>query len=269
MSAEILRQQIKDPSDRIIVAYDGLGWPEIIETANEVGQFTGYGKTNSAHVRSGADHAVSKLTEAGMLTMLDSKFHDIPQTVGLSVREATLSGASLITVHASGGLAMLKAAKEGRVKGLEDQKDVFKRALSDNLGHILGITVLTSLDSNDCYSIFGIDPTDEDGIKKKVVQFANMALEAGITGVVCSPLEARAIRANANLDPLLVVTPGITPSYAVTAGDQKRTSSPVDAINEGVDLIVVGRGIIKARDYGLNRVQAAQEIALEIAEATR
>lgn len=269
MSAEIIRNQITNPGDRIIVAYDGLVWSDIIETANEVGQYTGYGKTNSAHVRTGADFTVDSLAKAGMFTMLDSKFHDIPETVKDSVRNATFSGASLVTIHASGGLNMLKSAQAGRELGLSEQTDVFKRQASENLGHVLGITVLTSLDHEDCVSIFGIDPNDEDAITKKVVDFAYLALEAGIAGIVCSPLEARAIRANANFDPLLVVAPGITPSFGQKAGDQKRTASPADAINDGVDLIVVGRGIIKAENYGLTRAQAAQEIANEISGALK
>lgn len=265
MSVEAFREQLVLPKDRIIVAYDGLTWPEVIEVANEIGGETGFGKTNSANVRAGADYAVRTLAEAGMHTMLDYKFHDIPQTVEYSVKEATLAGGSLITVHASGGVKMMQGAVKGRNEGLRQQTDVFKRAVEDKTGLILGITVLTSLDTEDCVSIFGTE-LSEEAVTKKVLQFAHMAQDAGIDGIVCSPLEARAIRANSNLDSLLIVTPGMTPKFAEKAGDQKRTASPRDAMNDGVDLVVVGRGLLRAREYGLTRPEASQAVAQEIAE---
>jgi orotidine-5'-phosphate decarboxylase len=269
VAENIFRSELINPSDRIIVAYDGMGWDEILATADEVGPLTGFGKTNSAHVRPGADFAIDQLAAAGQLTMLDSKFHDIPRTVALSVGEATRAGASLITVHASGGPAMLAAAVKGAEAGRADIIDVYKRRSLSKIGGVLGITVLTSLDPVDCESIFGIPVDDEDGIKNKVLQFANFALDAGLTGIVCSPLEAEAIRANSNFDPLLVVTPGITPEFAVTEGDQKRTTSARDAINFGADLVVVGSAINNAGKYSLTKAEAARAIGEEIAEALR
>lgn len=264
MAENIFRAELVNPSDRIIVAYDGMKWPQIDVTAAEVGPLTGLGKTNAANVRSGGDFAVDHLASAGQLTMLDYKFHDIPPTVKNSVKEATLAGGSLITVHASGGVKMLEAAREGAEEGRREITDVFKRRSVSKLGHVLGITVLTSLDAVDCESIFGIPKEDEDGIKKKVVQFAHMVLDAGLTGIVCSPLEATAIRANSNFDSLLVVTPGITPAFAKTAGDQKRTTNATEAINNGADLVVIGRAINDAADYGLTKSEAAIETAAEL-----
>lgn len=264
MAENVFRNELVLPTDRTIVAYDGLEWPQIVETAGEVGQLTGLGKTNSAHVRPGADYAVDTLAAQGQLTMLDFKFHDIPDTVQRSVREATMAGGSLITVHASGGPAMLEAAVKGAQEGREAVPDIFRQRSLPKLGHVLGITVLTSLDATDCESIFGIPQDDTDGIKKKVVQFAHFALDAGLTGIVCSPLEARAVRANSNFDPLLVVTPAITPEFATKASDQKRSTNARQAMNDGVDLIVVGRAINKAGDYGLTKAEAAQAIGEEM-----
>ncbi|MCA9337415.1 orotidine-5'-phosphate decarboxylase [Candidatus Saccharibacteria bacterium] len=264
MTGSEFREQLTEASDRIIVAYDGMEWDQIMATAEEVGPYTGLGKTNSAHVRPGADFAVDQLGSTGQFTMLDSKFHDIPRTVELSVREATLAGASLVTVHAGGGQAMLEAAVKGAEEGRNDQRDAFKRQASGRLGGVLGITVLTSLDAEDCFSIFGIPKEDEDGIKKKVVEFTHMALDAGLTGIVCSPLETEAIRANSNFDSLLVVNPGITPDHAKKEGDQKRTTNATQAIEAGADFVVVGGGINKAADYGITKAEAAQKISAEV-----
>jgi orotidine-5'-phosphate decarboxylase len=198
------------------------------------------------------------------LAMIDSKFHDIPQTVHDSVKEATAAGAGLITVHASGGPEMLEAAARGARHGLTEVSGDLKDQFGHKLGLVLGITVLTSLDTEVCESIFGIPQGDKEGIKKKVIQFARMAVDAGLAGVVCSPLEAQALRDKTAFDDLLVVTPGITPTFAVQAGDQKRSTNAIDAMRYGADLVVVGRGINKAADYGLTKLEAARHIAEEI-----
>ncbi len=263
--AEVFRSELVLPTDRTIVAYDGMKWPEIMATAEEVGPYTGIGKTNSAHVRPGGEYAVDKLASLGQLTMLDSKFHDIPETVRLSVKEATLAGGSLITVHASGGQKMLNAAAKGAQEGRDEITDVFKKRALPMLGHVLGITVLTSLE-DEAFSIFNLDPEDTDAIQKKVIEFAHMALEAGLTGIVCSPLEAEALREISDFDSLLIVTPGITPIFAKTADDQKRTTNAIEAFERGADLIVVGRGINKAADYGLTKAEAATAVGEESAE---
>lgn len=266
MSENVYRDQLITPGDRVISALDNMTWEEAFAQMGEIGEFIGMGKTNSLHKRRGSDYAVNALAENGLYTMLDDKCHDIPETVEGEVRELTLSGASLITVHAGGGQAMLEAAIKGRDEGRKLDRNVFHHAAIDRIGGVLGITVLTSLDSDDCESIFGIPKSDTDGIKKKVVQFANMALEAGLDGIVCSALELDAIRGNSNFDRLLAVVPGITPSFAKKAGDQKRTVSPREAINSGADLIVVGRGINKAGDYGLSKADAAKAVAEEVKE---
>lgn len=219
----------------------------------------------SLHQRIGTDFAVRTLGEYGLYTMLDGKYHDIPETVEGHVREATLAGASLITVHASGGYNMLTAAVKGRDKGRELTRDVFRQAAINRIGGVLGVTVLTSL-QEECYSIFDIPHDDIGGIQKKVIQFAHMALDAGLDGIVCSAFELEAVCRNSNFDGLLKVVPGITPTFAQKAGDQKRTASPKDAINRGADLIVVGRAINNASDYSLTKAEAVQAVVEEIKE---
>ncbi len=259
MSENVYRSQLVEPGDRVISALDNMPWVEAIDQIGEIGSHIGMGKTNSLHQRLGSDYAVATLAENGLYTMLDGKYHDIPETVEAHVREVTQSGASLITVHASGGLNMLKAAVKGRDKGRELITDVFKRSSIDRIGGILGITVLTSL-KDECESIYGEDA------RTKVVEFAHLALEAKLDGIVCSTEELEAIRANSNFDNLLTVVPGITPKFAKKAQDQKRTGTPAAAIQAGADLIVVGRGINKAADYGMTKAEAAQAIAEEVRE---
>lgn len=265
MSGHVLREQLVLPSDRIIVAYDGMDWPEIINTASEIGQFTGMGKTNSKHVRSGANHAVWALSENGQRTMLDSKFNDIPGTVEDSLYEATLAGASLVTVHASGGVEMMRGAVKGRDRAREWFLKDDSNYNTSMVGNVLGITVLTSL-GDEAYSIFGLDRDDKDAIRKKVVEFAHMAVDAGLDGIVCSPLETEAIRSHGEFNGLLVVNPGITPIFANTAADQKRTTNAKQAIEAGADFVVIGRGLNKAADYGMTKKEAAVAVGEEIKE---
>lgn len=270
VGAEVFRQGLVNPADHIIVAYDGMPWHDIRVTGHEVGEFTGMGKTNSAHVRRGVDRVVTILDGFDQESMLDSKFHDIPETVALSVQAATEAGGSLITVHASGGFNMLEAAVRGAAIGrsnLEEDIREGRRTPVDisRVGHVLGITVLTSL-QDEAYSIFGLDPEDTGAITKKVLEFTHMASDAGLTGVVCSPLEARAVREDPDLNHMLVVTPAITPRFAKKAGDQKRTTNAVEAIGDGADLIVVGRGINKAADYNLSKARASQLVGDEVGE---
>jgi orotidine-5'-phosphate decarboxylase len=119
---------------------------------------------------------------------------------------------------------------------------------------------MTSYDKEDCQSIYGDTP------EKKVVQFAETAAEAGLDGIVCSPKELKAIRAISEFDDLLTVVPGITPEWAKKPDDQKRISTPTEAITDGADFLVIGRAIIKPPE-DIPRDEAAQRIAQEIKEA--
>lgn len=228
-------------------------------TMQEVGPNVGMGKANSLAQRYGWEHAVRTIADLGAFTMADGKFHDIPETVRLHVKEVTECGASLITVHASGGETMLKAALEGRNQGRDALVNPFLRACRSRLGGILGITVLTSLD-DECYSIFGV------GSEEKVAQFARMAASAGVDGIVCSGKELDALRNVPDLDDLLTVVPGITPEWAKKPGDQKRVVTPTEAIQSGADYIVVGRAITQPPP-GMSRAEAAERIAIEVGEA--
>ena len=165
---------------------------------------------------------------------LDLKFHDIPNTVARDVGMMTKHGAHMINMHASGGFEMMQAAR----KSAED-------AAAENgipMPILLGVTVLTSIDETGFQRSFG----SERGLTKQVVYLAQLAQEAGLNGVVASPLEIEPIR-NACGDDFVIVTPGIRPKWSET-GDQRRITTPAEAIRRGTDYIVVGRPIIEAED---------------------
>jgi orotidine-5'-phosphate decarboxylase len=159
---------------------------------------------------------------------LDLKLHDIPAQVGGALRAAADTGARFTTVHAFGGAAMLEAAVEAAPPEMM----------------VLAVTVLTSLGSDDVTSLGMSDPAD-----KTVLRLADLARDAGIPGLVCSPHEVAALRERygpAPSGPVLVV-PGIRPQGS-EVDDQRRTLGPAEAVAAGADLLVVGRPITGAED---------------------
>lgn len=169
----------------------------------------------------------------GLPVFLDLKFHDIPNTVAGAVRAACAARPSLLTVHASGGRAMLRAAAEAAADGA--RLHVTERP------QVVAVTVLTSLDAADLSDIGVTRAVDE-----QVVALAGLAKEVHLDGVVCSPLEVAALRAACGSRFKLVV-PGIRPSWA-GGDDQKRTMTPAEAMAAGADILVIGRPITGAPD---------------------
>jgi orotidine-5'-phosphate decarboxylase len=183
-----------------------------------------------AHGRAAVD-AVRKL---GLPIFLDLKLHDIPQTVEGAARGVSALGIEFVTVHASGGAEMIRAAR---------------RALPRT--KLLAVTALTSLAPEDL---------DAVGLARDAVpRLAMLAVGAGADGVVCSPQEVGALRKLLGPSPILVV-PGIRPKGAA-AGDQRRTGTPAQAVRDGASILVVGRPLRDASDPAA----AADEIAREIA----
>ena len=180
--------------------------------------------------------------DPGARIFLDLKFHDIPATVDRAMRSAAGLGVDLLTVHCSGGLALLRAAAAWQEGG----------------PRVLGVTVLTSLTARDLEET-GIDPSYRDPARL-VLHRARLARLAGCAGVVCSGLEAGAVRDEFGPS-FLIVTPGIR-SAGSSPGDQRRVVTPSEAIRLGADYIVVGRPIREAPDP----VEAAARIAAEVEE---
>jgi len=187
--------------------------------------------------------AVEAVKTVSLPVFLDLKLHDIPSTVEAAARGAAGLGAVLITVHASGGAAMIRAARRGLEAGA-------KGALPPKL---LAVTVLTSLVEDDLGAV-GISGSPADA----ALRLARLALQAGADGVVCSPAEVGLLRRELGPGPLLVV-PGIRPAGAASH-DQRRTGSAREAVRAGASLVVVGRPLREAADP----VAAADALAREM-----
>jgi orotidine-5'-phosphate decarboxylase len=175
---------------------------------------------------------VREIEALGASVFLDLKFHDIPATVEGSVRAATALGVSMMTIHTSGGIAMMRAA--AGAASAESKRLGIERPL------IVGVTVLTSLSGEDLARTFGTTRA----VKDLVMRLAAQAREAGLDGVVASVEEARSVKEALGAD-FKVVTPGIRPAGA-GVGDQKRVATPRAAREAGSDFLVVGRPIIEA-----------------------
>ncbi|MGB8800319.1 MAG: orotidine-5'-phosphate decarboxylase [Candidatus Acidiferrales bacterium] len=203
-------------------------------------------KVGSQLFTSEGPRAVIKLADLGYDIFLDLKFHDIPNTVGHAVAAAVrLPRVRLMTLHASGGLAVMRAAREAA-------------GTKKNRPALLAVTVLTSFDEATLREI-GM----EGSLGSRVVALARLARTAGMDGVVCSALEASTVRREFGPD-FKILVPGVRPASAAT-NDQSRIATPGDAVRAGADYLVVGRPITAAA----NPRAAALEIAAEIAGAER
>jgi orotidine-5'-phosphate decarboxylase len=177
---------------------------------------------------------------------LDLKLHDIPRTVGRAVKSAGRHGVQLMTIHAGGGRAMIEAAAQAA------------HEFGENRPKIIAVTALTSLQQHDLNEV-GVTRDMADHVRS----LAQLAMDAGADGVVCSPLEANMLR-NTLGPTALLVTPGIR-AAGEAHGDQKRTLSAGEAVRAGATHLVVGRPILEATDPAA----AADRLLSEIRAATR
>ncbi|MFQ3206958.1 MAG: orotidine-5'-phosphate decarboxylase [Glaciecola sp.] len=183
---------------------------------------------------------VKSVVALGFDVFLDLKFHDIPNTVARAVKAAASLGVWMVNVHASGGPEMMKAAIQALKETGED------RPL------LTAVTVLTSMDQSQLDSVVG-----NRQINEQVKRLALLAQECGLDGVVCSAQEAIELRQLVN-DDFLLVTPGIRP-LGSSLGDQVRVATPANAIESGVNYLVIGRPITQAVDplNSLNEINAS------------
>ena len=220
-------------ADRLLVALD-------VETLGEAealldrlrGVVTGC-KVGSQLFTAVGPAAVELARKRDFRVFLDLKFHDIPNTVAGAVREAARLGVFMLTVHAAGGVAMMRAAAESARKAATDFK--VPRPLA------IGVTVLTSLDRRALEVEVGVPST----VERHVVHLADRAREAGLDGCVASPQETRLLRL-AMGPRWVIVTPGIR--QVSTVDDQMRVTTPAAAVAAGADYLVVGRPITQAPD---------------------
>jgi len=208
----------------------------------------------------GGPNLIRALNELGVKIFYDAKLMDIPNTVAGAVRAIIKCGkVDMLNVHCLGGRKMMEAAVAAASETAK-QREIEKPLL-------LGVTVLTSLKYPD-FREMGIEALDDDPqagqemIEGLVIRLARLAQSSGMDGVITSALEAKPIRKECG-DDFLIVTPGIRPDWAV-AGDQKRTTTPIEAIQAGADLVVIGRPITNPPEEIGSPVEAAKLINQEI-----
>lgn len=212
--------------DRLIVALDAVDIEPAISVARRLRGVVRTVKIGSALFTAHGPRVVERVRSLGFEVMLDLKFLDIPSTVELSCRAAVHHRVSMLTVHASGGPEMLEAA----VRGAREEA----RRLRTTRPRILGVTVLTSVDSGHL-----------QGVRGRVLALAKTALQAGCDGIVASAQEAAVLRRRFGKRPF-IVCPGIRMSHE-PSGDQRRIATPREALANGADAIVVGRSITASR----------------------
>ena len=232
------------PADRVFVALDTPDMDGALSLAGSLAGVVGGIKLGKAFFTANGPQGVKRIAATGLPVFLDLKFHDIPNTVADAVRAALSLAPVMLTVHASGGAAMMRAAADAA------------REAGANRPLVLGVTVLTSLGAEDLAATGLAGPVPD-----QVMRLARLAQASGLDGVVCSAREAAALRAECGVDFKLVV-PGIRPAGAA-AGDQKRTATPAEAMAAGADYLVIGRPVTGAGDPA----QAARAIIDEIEAA--
>lgn len=226
--------------ERLIVALDVSSAAEAQKFVHRISDAAGIYKVGLQLFTAEGPGVVRDLVSSGRRIFLDLKLHDIPNTVAHAVKSAAELGVHMLTVHASGGAAMLRAATEAAAGRL----------------NILAVTVLTSLNDEDMQEI-GISGRVAD----QVLRMSALAKSAGCQGIVTSPRESSIVRKSLG-EGFAIVTPGIRPAGA-EVNDQQRIATPAQAISNGASHIVVGRPITHAPDPAL----AAAAIISEMEQA--
>ncbi len=211
----------------IIVALDFASADDAMSMVDLLGAEADFYKVGlELYTRAGPE-IVRSLKQTGRRVFLDLKLHDIPNTIVGGVRAAADLGVELLTVHYSGGRAMLEAAGEAAAGRLE----------------IMGVTLLTSLATEDIEAVWGRSGVD---MGDEVLRLGALAREAGLSGVVASGSEVARLKSELGPD-FKVVTPGIRPAGSDVA-DQARVVTPAAAVASGSDYLVVGRPVTQAKD---------------------
>ena len=226
--------------DRLIVALDVSSAAQARQIVQTIGESATTYKVGKQLFTAEGPQIVRDLVSSGRKVFLDLKFHDIPNTVAAAVAEAAKLNVSMLTIHASGGSKMLKAAAEAA-------------AQSPAKPMVLAVTVLTSLSDADLSEIgFG------GSVITQVITLGSLALNAGCGGLVASAKEASELRRELGPD-FAIVTPGVRPA-GTSVGDQARVLAPKEAIAAGATYLVVGRPILEAANPSIAAEQIRQEI---------
>ncbi|HTO41551.1 MAG TPA: orotidine-5'-phosphate decarboxylase [Rhizomicrobium sp.] len=224
----------------VFVALDTPDLSHALDIARAVKPHVGGLKVGLEFITALGPEAIGQIVQIGLPVFADTKFHDIPNTVKGASRAIADLGVAMFNVHASGGLAMLHAARDAAAE-------------SQGRPRVLAVTVLTSLEDGDLQMVGQEWPTAD-----QVLKLTTLAKVGGLDGVVCSAHEVAAVRAACGPDFLLVV-PGIRPAGSDLA-DQRRVMTPREAMAAGADILVIGRPITGARDPA----EAARAIAADL-----
>lgn len=224
-------------SNPIFVALDTPDLEYALNLAASASPHVGGLKLGMEFLAANGPQGIREFEKFGLPIFADTKFHDIPNTVAGAVRATAALGVQIINVHAAGGEAMLKAARDAA------------RAVNAKT-KVIAVTVLTSLSDADLTAVGQIPPA-----RDQVLRLATLTRDCGLDGVVCSAHEIAPLRAALGEDFLLVV-PGIRPAGS-DVGDQRRVMGPKEARDAGASILVIGRPITAAADPG----EAARAIA--------
>ncbi len=239
-----------EAKDRIICALDVDSAYRALQLTAQLREHVGVFKVGLELINTAGTEILEKIREAGASRIFyDAKLHDIPNTVAGAMRGIVLLGVWSVTVHATGGRAMLEAAVITARKAAAEKRVPAPK--------VFAVTLLTSIGADALRNDMGVDrPLDE-----YVPFLALQAYQAGCDGVIASPMEVAAVRKAVPDPDFLIVTPGVRPAGA-EHGDQARVMTPAEAIRSGASYLVIGRPIVASPDP----VEAARRIADEIGQ---
>ncbi|MCF6265153.1 MAG: orotidine-5'-phosphate decarboxylase [Desulfuromusa sp.] len=240
-----MRQEARD---RLIFALDVAGFSAAEEWVEKLHKNVGLFKVGKQLFTRCGPEVVRMVQDHGGEVFLDLKYHDIPNTVAKAAIEACKLGVKIFNVHALGGSEMMRKTVE--------EVDNYCTSAGVNRPMMLAVTILTSSTEETLHEV-GIDHT----VAEMVPRLAKLAKDSGFDGVVASPKEVALVREVCGAD-FAIVTPGVRPTFAAL-DDQKRVTTPTDAIAAGATALVVGRPISAASDP----LEAAGKILLEIEDA--
>ena len=224
---------LNNPSDKIIVALDGMDRNEAISFLKSCPDISWIKVGLELFTKEGPT-IIKTFKDMDKKIFLDLKFHDIPNTMSSASYHVSKLGVDIISLHASAGLKALQLSKEATIKGA--------REINNKPPEVIAITVLTSISPQN----FKYELNRESSIEENVLSLSKLTYDAGLDGCVCSPLEVKSLRDKYD-DNFKLITPGIR-FLIDDINDQSRVMSPVDAISNGASKIVVGRAITKSNN---------------------
>lgn len=224
---------MKNIKDKIIIALDTPSKDEAIKWVKLLKGNARLFKIGLELFNSCGPDIINEITSLGAEIFLDLKLCDIPNTVSGAIRSVLREGIKIIDIHTLGGSNMLTDAAK-TIETASHEKNITKP-------HLIGVTLLTSIDENILKNEHRVNSTTEE----QVLHLTKLAYQTGLDGVVCSPLEIKKIKGSIKPEkPFIFVCPGIRPINS-SKDDQKRTSTPYEALNAGADYIVIGRAVTK------------------------